>query len=230
MELDWLRVNAHVHTVIGSLTLLGGAIALWTAKGSRPHVRGGWLFVWTMPFVIVTSLLAMLHEFLPLAIVLALAEAYLVPSALLSVNRHWRGFRGWTVALMAIPGLLGLFSFVQFVRINLGPAPFFLGPLAMAAMFWFLFVQDWRMLRRPPSHRNAWLRRHLLRMVLAFTIAIMALVRIGIRFGLTLEASVLVPLAVAALAILWMYRRWPVPPQPHRGRGMEASPAPRPPE
>ena len=203
-------INTFVHVGIGTLGLFGGTIALLTVKGSRWHVRGGKVFAWSMAAVVVTTLVTMLDGFLPLAVVLALAEAYLVPSALLSVNRDGRHFRAWNAMLMSIPGLLCLFAALQFVRFSMASGTLLVGPLVLCLMFGFLFVQDWRMLANPPAHPNVWLRRHLVRMILAFTIAVMALVRIGLRFGLSLEASVVVPLAVAALAILWIYRRYPV--------------------
>ena len=72
------------------------------------------------------------------------------------------------------------------------------------------------MLRSPRSHPNAWLRRHLTRMILAFTFAVMALVRIGIEIGLSLDASVILPLVVAALAIMIVYRSYPIVDAPAR--------------
>lgn len=203
--------NMLVHVAFGSIGLVGGVVALATAKGSPPHVLGGKVFAWAAVLVVLTSLLSMFHEFLPLAIVLLLAMAYLVPSALLSFNRGLRYFRALNWLLFGLVALLFAFTLMQFVRFNLVGGQFFIGPLVMAAMFGFLLVQDWHMLRRAPEWPNYWIRRHLVRMILAFTIAAMALVRIGINVGLSLEASVLLPLAVAAACILWTYRRYPAP-------------------
>lgn len=207
-------INNLLHTGIGTFGLLGGLVALLAVKGSRRHVLGGKVFAWSMAAIVVTTMLTMLDGFLPLAVVLALAEVYLVPSALLSVNRGRRDFRAWSIVLMGIPGLLCLFAGVQFVLANRASDTLLLGPLVLCVMFGFLFLQDWRMLANRPTHPNVWLRRHFVRMILAFTIAIMALVRIGLRFGLSLEASVVIPLAVATLAILWVYRRYPVTNRP----------------
>ncbi|MEX2495750.1 MAG: hypothetical protein WD448_06660 [Woeseia sp.] len=66
------------------------------------------------------------------------------------------------------------------------------------------------MLHADPPHPNFWIRRHLVRMILAFTIAVMAVVRIGLNFGLSLEASVVIPLGIAAACISWVYRRYPL--------------------
>lgn len=48
-------------------------------------------------------------------------------------------------------------------------------------------------------------------MILAFTFAIMALVRIGLNFGLTIEMATVGPLTVAGIVIMWVYRLYPVP-------------------
>ncbi len=199
-----------LHVAFGSLALLGGVTALGTAKGSLWHIRGGRLFALMMGLVIVTTFIQMFHELLPLAIVMCLAVAYLVPSAILSVNRNARGFRGASILLMALLGLLFAFTTVQFVRFNLLSDAVIVGPAILAVLFGTLLVQDWQMLRSPPSHPNAWLRRHLSRMILAFTFAIMALVRIGLNFGLSLEMSVILPLVIAVIVIAIVYSKYPV--------------------
>jgi hypothetical protein len=208
--------NNILHVGFGSLAFLGGIVALVAEKGSNWHIRGGRLFAVMMGLVILTTVVQMFHEFLPLAIVMCLAVFYLVPSAILSVNRDLGAFKGFNIGLMVLLALLFLFSLVQFVRFNLSGDRLIIGPGVLAAMFGFLLVQDWRMLRSPPLHPNAWLRRHLVRMILAFTFAVMAFVRIGIDFGLSLEMSVIAPLAVAATVIAFVYRNYPIQP-PERG-------------
>jgi hypothetical protein len=205
-----LEFNNILHIGFGSLAFLGGIVALVTQKGSTWHIRGGWLFAVMMGLVILTTFAQMFHEFLALAIVMCLTVLYLVPSAILSVNHNTSGFRGFNIALLALLALLFLFVLVQFVRLNLDRDGWFIGPGVLAAMFGTLFVQDWRMLRSPPSHPNAWLRRHLTRMILAFTFAVMAFVRIGTDFGLSLEMTVILPLAIAAITIALVYRNYPI--------------------
>jgi len=203
-------INNILHVAFGSLAMLGGVTALVTVKGSLWHIRGGRLFCVMMGLVILTTFIQMFHELFPLAIVMCLTVIYLVPSALLSVNRDNRRFRGLNVALLVLLALLFAFALLQFVRINLAGDGFFAGPGVLATMFGILFVQDCQMLRTPPAHPNAWLRRHLTRMVLAFTFAVMAFVRIGIDFGLSLEMSVILPLSIAAVVIIVVYRSYPV--------------------
>lgn len=210
MEELLYHLNNWLHAGLGFIALAGGLVALYTVKGSRLHRRGGWVFVGLMLPVVLTTLLMMFHEFLPLAVVLAMAEVYLVPAALLSVNRTAKGFTAWSVILAFLVGLLLLLVLVQFVRISLTVEQLFIGPLVLATMFGFLLFQDLHMLRVRPESPNYWIRRHLVRMILAFTIGVMAVVRIGIPLGLSLEASVILPLVVALIGIVWVYRRLPV--------------------
>lgn len=203
------EINNLLHVGFGSLAFLGGAIALLTVKGSLWHIRGGWLFALMMGLVILTTFIQMFHEFFPLAVVMCLAVLYLVPSALLSVNHEVRLFKPVNVALMILLALLFAFALLQFVRFNIDGDALFIGPGVLAAMFGTLLVQDWRMLRNRPTHPNTWVRRHLTRMILAFTFAVMAFIRIGQDFGLTLEQTVIYPLAVAAVIIAVVYRSYP---------------------
>lgn len=106
-------------------------------------------------------------------------------------------------------GLLCLFAAVQFIRFNVGFDRLFIGPAVLAAGFGFLLAQDVAMLKRRPDPPNFWLRRRLTRMILAFTFAIAALMRIGMRLGLSLEMTVILPLLVAAGVIVAAYRRYP---------------------
>lgn len=207
---DMFEWNNAAHVVFGSLALAGGFLALVSAKGATWHVRGGWLFVWAMGLVVLTTFVQMLHNFLPLAIVMCVAVLYLIPSGLLSLRRDFGGFTATNLALSLLPAVLAVFAAVQFVRFNLRGQGVFLGPGLLALTFGFLCAQDWIALRERPTHPNVWIRRHLLRMILAFTFAVMALVRIGVDFGLSFEATVIYPLLLAGIAIAVVYRRYPV--------------------
>lgn len=209
--MDWHSVNNLIHVGFGSLALLGGGLALAATKGSKLHVRGGQVFVVTMIVVLVTTVFSLLHEFLPLVLVMILAEVYLIPSALLSVGRKREARITWNWPLMGLTLLLALFAGMQFVRLNLVSDQLFFGPAVLSFMFAFLAYQDWVLLRRKERHHNFWVRRHLTRMILAFTFAIMALVRIGLDFGLTIEMATVGPLVLAGIVIIWIYRHYPVP-------------------
>jgi hypothetical protein len=208
--MEWYDVNNLVHASFGFAALLGGVVALATVKGSFWHVRGGQLFVLMMIAVLVTAAITMTHRFLPLAIFMILAEVYLIPSGLLSVGRGRESRIAWNWPLMGLAVLLALLTAIQFVRLNLLRDGIVIGPAALSFMFVFLAFQDWVLLRRTVRHPNFWLRRHLTRMILAFTFGVMALVRIGLNFGLTLEMATVGPLLIAAISVIWVYRRYPV--------------------
>lgn len=208
--MEWLAVNNLVHAGFGSVALLGGVLALGAKKGSRLHIRGGQLFALMMIPVLITTLVAMTHRFLPLAILMVLAEVYLIPSALLSVGRKREARIGWNWPLMGFAVLLGLFTAVQFVRFNFLLGQFLIGPGIFTLMFGYLAYQDWVLLRRKERHPNFWLRRHLVRMILAFTFGVMALVRIGVDFGLSIEQATVGPLLLAFAVVYFVYRRYPV--------------------
>lgn len=210
MDLTPESVNAGIHILFGSVTLLAGVVALSARKGARWHVRGGFVFASTMIVVVGTTLFAMFHRFLPLAILLALAEVYLIPAALLAVGKGRQLARGWLWPFTVLAALLGLFAAAQFVRLNFVEGQLFIGPGVFACMFGFLVWQDWLYLRGE-DHPNFRLRRHLTRMILAFAIAAMALARIGLDFGLSIQITTLGPLAIAAGFIVWQYRKYPVP-------------------
>lgn len=218
--MDWYSANNLVHVGFGTLALLGGAVALAATKGSNLHVRGGQVFVVTMVVVLVTTVLSLLHEFLPLVMVMILAEVYLIPSALLSVGRNREARIAWNWPLMGLTLLLALFAGVQFVRLNLISPQLFIGPAVLSFMFLFLAYQDWILLRRKERHPNFWLRRHFTRMILAYTFGVMALVRIGLDFGLTIEMATIGPLLVAGIVIIWIYRLYPISGRSPSGSGM----------
>lgn len=103
-------INNFVHVGIGTLGLLGGAIALLAVKGSDWHVRGK-VFAWSMAAVVVTTLITMLDGLLPLAVVLALAEAYLVvPLAVATLAILWV-YRRYPVASRPTSAETGAGSF-----------------------------------------------------------------------------------------------------------------------
>lgn len=203
MDLGLLDTRV-IHTFFGSVALLAGLTAMLTTKGSRTHIQSGRVFSISMLIVVALGLSFMVDRFLPLAIVLAAATLYLVLSAVLGFHQANRGFVAGSVALMVIAGAIALASTAQLAR-----APT-LGPLMMTLLFGAFFVDDWRMLARRPSARNYWIRRHLIRMIFAFAVAVMALVRIGTDFGLPFAVSVIAPLAVAALGAWYAVRRYPL--------------------
>lgn len=203
-------ISYFLHVILGYLALTGGLVALSSKKGSVLHKKAGMFFAYPMLVVILTTIVFMFTEFLPLAIVLAAMSLYFILSAISSARYQKPYAARADKVLFGIPLLLCLFTGVQFVRfLNIENAPV-VGPLVLCLMGGFFTFQDVLILRRRPLQRNIWIRRHLLRMLFAFTFAVMALIRIGINFGLTLEQTVIYPI-IATLPFVWyFYRKFPV--------------------
>lgn len=99
-----------IHIVAGLLSLLAGAVALFSRKGQRLHRRSGTVFVGAMLVLTVTA--AFIAQFLipnRVNVVAALLTAYLVCTAFLTVTRKVEDVR-WLTAGLAI------FAFVVGVR------------------------------------------------------------------------------------------------------------------
>ena len=119
----------------------------------------------------------------------------------LSSNRRRRSPRGAPQGLISKP---------------LGPQVF--GPALYAGMFAGLALGDLRMFLHRPTESKVWVKRHLLRMLLAFAFAVRALFSIGVDIGLPFEVAVTAPILLALLAAVWWRRRVD-------GRGTDSAPA-----
>jgi hypothetical protein len=166
-----------VHIVAGSLSLVFGYVALYSAKGATLHRKAGRGFVYAM--------LAMCAAGLTIAAVRGVAPAVNAPAALLTaylvitalsalrpvaVGARWLNAGGLLVALSV--GLTSLaFAFQAFAnggtRNGMPAFPFVLfGVVALVAS-----VGDLRVLRSGPAKGASRLRRHLWRMSFALFIA-----------------------------------------------------------
>lgn len=203
-------VSYFIHVGLGVLALAAGLYALASSKGSANHKRAGRWFAYPMLLVALSTFVFMFYHFLPLAIVMALATLYCISSAIRAAGHTRYTRRIWDGFLLVIPLLLCVFAAMQCIRFaQIEGAPV-VGPAILALTFGWLTLQDIALLNHKHLEANAWLRRHAVRMVLALTFAIMAVVRIGINFGLTLEQTVVIPLLVAFLICAYFYRRYPI--------------------
>ncbi len=197
-----LLINSYTHITMGSLALLGGLLALCLPKGSNNHRLAGRLFVIGMVIASVTTLVFMVHKLLPLAILMAATTLVLLFSSLSAIKRTTRPKQTTQVILTLALLLISVFPLMLIIRSLIsGNFDVFLGPLIMWLMFIFLLAEDWRYLKTPHPSRQYLIKRHLTRMILAFAFGVMALVRIGIKLGLSLELSVILPLLAAAILI-----------------------------
>ncbi len=202
-------VSYFIHVIFGFVAFGAGILALISTKGSPVHVKAGKVFSYLMVAVALSTLIFMAYRFLPLAIVMAVAVLYFIPSAIFALRHKSANAQLVDRLLIAIPAVMFIFSCIQAVRFQFiegGPK---IGPAMMALTFGFILYQDIRVFNQRRHHGNFWIRRHLTRMVLAFTFAAMSVVRIGINFGLTFEQSTVFPLLVAWLVIIFYFKRYP---------------------
>ncbi|MGJ8664595.1 MAG: hypothetical protein ACSHWU_13140 [Marinicella sp.] len=200
--------NSYIHTIVGSLALIGGLIALSVQKGAKNHRLAGRVFVIGMAISSITSLVFMIHSFLPLAILMSVTTLILLFSALLTIKRTTSSKQAPQIILTVLLLLLSFFPLMLIIRsISVGNYEVFLGPLLMFLMFMFLVVEDWKYIKNPQPSRQLLIKRHLTRMILAFAFGVMALVRIGIKLGLSLELSVILPLLAAGILIAFFRKK-----------------------
>lgn len=196
------------HVFAGIVGLVSAVVALSTKKGSSVHIAAGRIFAVTMMIAVVTTLIFLFdRERQPLIIILALGALYLVSSGILAVRNQRRYAKSLERVLMAIPFLIFLFSAFRVFQGLVGSPAQIPGPLIFAAIFGGLLFGDIRVMRSRPTEWVAWVRRHLLRMLLAFGFATMALLRLGLDLGLPLFVTVVVPLILAFLLSVYFNRR-----------------------
>lgn len=202
-------INGLLHTVIGSVALLGALVALVSIKGSDRHKLAGRVFVWLIIISAVTSFYPTFLKFReigPLALIMALSTIYLVITAVIAIRFQTAEPLPIEKLLPVVPLLLlALPAFRVFLSLKTGNFEIFLGPLLLASLFLYVLVQDVSIAVNRQRPREFWIKRHLTRMIFALSFGVMALVRIGVNFGLSFEMSVVLPL-VGALILVVFYR------------------------
>lgn len=200
-------LNSYVHAILGSLALIGGTVALIVTKGSKKHRLAGRVFVIGMVVSSLTTLVFMLHSILPLAILMAAVTLVLLFSALAAIKPTSSKPPTSEILLTGILLLISLFPLALVIHALItGNLAVFYGPLVLLLVFLWLLFEDWQYLTNPNPSRKYRIKRHLTRMILAYAFGVMALIRIGIKLGLSLELSVILPL-LAALVLIVIFRR-----------------------
>ena len=171
-----MRMTLVIHIIAGSLGLLFGFIALYSAKGGRLHRRTGLWFVCVMVLLSLTGLtIAVVRDVAPkINVPISLLTAYLVVTSLTTVRPPFSGSRplavaGILVALgVAVADLKFGFDAITSTGPNKGMAvPFLIfGTVAVLGG-----VGDFRVLRSGPLRGAKRLARHLWRMCFALAIA-----------------------------------------------------------
>ncbi len=168
-----------VHILAGSLGLLFGYVALFSAKGGSRHRQAGMLFVYVMLTMgIAGMLLAIVRNKAPtLNLPAALLTIYLVVTGLWTVRPPVRRGRGLAMGAMVIGLAVGLVSLAFGLdavtggnRDGMAAPPFFLfGTIGLIAG-----ISDIRVVRHGALRGPARLARHLWRLCFALFIAAMS--------------------------------------------------------
>lgn len=197
-----------LHVALGFIAFFAGIVAISSRKGNQRHVLTGKVFSYLMVVVAITTLVFAVDKLLPLAVLLAVGVMYMVPSAVNAFHQDRQYAVIWDRILIVIPLLIFTFAAMQVIRSLTSAAAPLVGPMLMASTFAFLLVEDLLLFRKVERDRSFWIRRHMVRMILAFTFAAMAVLRIGIGVGLTLEQTVIYPILIAWCCIAYTYRKY----------------------
>lgn len=229
-----------IHVVAGLMALAAGATALFAAKGSWLHRRGGLVFVVAM-LAMTTSAFVMAAFLRPNRLngVAALVTFYLVATGLLTVRCSFEQARKPVTALMLVALASSAYALgLGILAINnsdgridgMPPQPLFLfsGIALLGA------IGDWRLLQAGTIDATHRLGRHLWRMGFAMFVATASFFLGQARlFPEVLRKSglLIVPvLLVLGTMLFWMIRvRWRragAPFQPDAGSRQDSLPAP----
>lgn len=200
-----------VHIAAGVIALCAGAVAMSAPKGGGLHRRAGVVFVCAM--LVLTALGAVLAVRKPthISVLAALLTFYLVCTAWLTVRREVREARGW-IALLMIMGFAVAALGVQYALVAAGAPRGRLDGIPAGGYLPFAFIAlaaallDARLLRAGSIQGAARLTRHLWRMGLAMSIAVLSLF-IGQAkvFPEVLRASGVLPLPLLATVVFFVY-------------------------
>jgi uncharacterized membrane protein len=165
-----------VHIIAGALGIVSGAVALYAVKGATLHRKSGKIFVYAMLVMSCTAALMSVLQPNWGNVLQAVLTAYLVTTALLTVQRRASGFHWVDLGAMLVGLAVGLTHVTFGVEVSLSaagtkdgyspPMHFVFGSLALLAA-----LGDLRMIRARGLHGFPRIARHLWRMCFALFIA-----------------------------------------------------------
>jgi len=206
-KMNFIEFNHLSHIIIGTMGFIGGIVALSTKKGSKVHIRSGRVFVLGMFYAVASTIVFMVEQVLPLALLMSIATSYLLVSSIVSLRYRKKYSRLIDKILVIVPFLLFLFTSLQFIlilpEISLGT----FARLLFSITFAILLFRDIKLIRSRPNEHIYFVKRHAFRMILTFGFAVMAVLRIGVKVDfLGLEFSTFTPLLLALIAAFYMER------------------------
>ena len=196
-----------LHVAFGFLAMAGAVTALSVVKGSPLHKKAGWLFAVPMAVAAVTALVFEIEfeQPRPLVVIMSAATLYLLASSLLAIRNRLAYARILEKVLIVVPIALFAIAALILVRsVGSGSLIRVPGQTLYAGIFLALLIGDIRIIVARPDSRIVWIKRHLLRMLLAFGFAIRAILAIAMDVGLPFQVVVTAPL-VAALLVSWYF-------------------------
>ncbi|MBS7457167.1 DUF2306 domain-containing protein [Coralloluteibacterium stylophorae] len=169
-------VSVVTHIVAGSMALVAGAVALYSAKGAGLHRASGMAFVYSMLIMSATGAVMAAFRSEGLSVVAGALTFYLVGTATLAVRRRGAGARWVDLAAMLAAFVIGAVSIQQGLEAARDPTgmrdgfpapPYFVfGAVALMAA-----LLDLRMVLANGVGGRHRLARHLWRMCFALFIA-----------------------------------------------------------
>ena len=209
-----------IHIIAGCLGLLGGYVALYSAKGGTVHRRSGMLFVYAMLVMAVAGMtIALVRDKAPdINLPAGLITSYMLFTSLMTVRppaigadrRRWLDVGAMLVALGVGVTMLafGIEAIANGGKRNGFPA----FPYLLFATFGLLGVAgDLRMLRSGALQGRPRLARHLWRMSMALFIAALSFsVQLARLIPKTYRIQGLLMLPVLAVVVTMFYWLWRV--------------------
>jgi uncharacterized membrane protein len=198
-----------LHVLAGTIAILAGAVALYSAKGLKLHRTSGMVFVYVMVVMAFSgTVMAFGHPGTALNVPAGLVTAYLVITGLRTVRPPSAGSRPFDQALMMAAFAIGAGALVFAVSGRVRAAMAY--PLVMFALVaLFAGEGDRRMIRAGGIKGTARLRRHLWRMCTGLFIAAGSFFLGPIRRipePLRIPGFRLMPIVVLVTMAYWLWR------------------------
>lgn len=152
------------HITAGTVALLSGPVAMFTAKGGNQHRRWGKVYFYAMVVVFLTALVLSIFKDIPFLLMIAFFSFYLVVAGYraLSLKNLHKGQKAplgdWLFSIGSLMGSITLFGWgiYQFIQQSeLGIVAIVLGALGCSIIFKRL-----RSFMKPPTDKNHWLYAH----------------------------------------------------------------------